>query len=92
MPAQRASTAAAGYHGIDILVRMLNAQGFTADLSTPIPPGAQVRLRLPGLGAAHARVVASEDGRLSARFANPIGEGRLQRIPGFARAPEPAAA
>ncbi|NJC34708.1 hypothetical protein GGR88_002222 [Sphingomonas jejuensis] len=79
------SRRACGYHGIDILVNMLSADGFTAEMRGLIPPGAQVRLKLPGLGAAHARVLSSEDGHLHARFANPIGLGRLARVPGFSR-------
>lgn len=75
-----------GYHGIDVLVNMLSADGFTAEMRGLIPTGAQVRLKLPGLGAAHARVLSSEDGHLHARFANPIGTGRLARVPGFSRA------
>lgn len=82
---------AIGYHGIDVLVTDLSTEGFLADIRAAVPVGARVRLRLPGLGAAHARVCWSQDGALRAEFANPVGFGRLVRIPGFTRLSRPAA-
>lgn len=81
-----------GYHGMDVVVSTLTPDSFVADLRASLPIGSQVRLRLPGLGAAHAQVLSSDEGRLHARFANPIGDGRLRRVPGFRRLAEAATA
>jgi hypothetical protein len=65
------------YHGRNIVIRELSTSGFAAECGFPCPPGAIVRLRLPYVGTALARVIESEDGRLSADFLNPISQARL---------------
>lgn len=66
-----------GYHGCDVLVCQMDGQGFEAELSTAIPKGSLVRLRLPGSGTMLARVAESRAGRLSADFINPVSPARL---------------
>jgi len=77
---------ALGYHGVDVIVRNISPLGFKADVSGDFPPGCYVRLRLPGLGAVHARVVWARDGSVGGEFCNPVEPSRLGRIVGMARA------
>lgn len=76
---------ALGYHGIDVVVRNISTLGFMAESPDAFPVGAYVRLRLPGLGAVHARVVWAEAGRIGAEFCNPVEQGRLCRIMGMSQ-------
>lgn len=76
---------ALGYHGIDVVVRNISTLGFMAETPDCFPVGAYVRLRLPGLGAVHARVVWCESGQLGAEFVNPVEPGRLSRIMGMSQ-------
>lgn len=76
---------ALGYHGIDVIVRNISTHGFMAEAGDAFPVDAYVRLRLPGLGAVHARVVWSEEGKIGAEFCNPVEPGRLSRIMGMSR-------
>ena len=66
-----------GYHGCDVVVRHISSDGFEADLTTAIPAGALVRLRLPGAGVMLARVGETRQGSLSAAFLNPVNPARL---------------
>ncbi len=72
-----------GYHGCDVLVCQMDGQGFEAELTTAIPKGSLVRLRLPGAGTMLARVATSKRGRLSADFINPVGPARLSMAVGM---------
>jgi hypothetical protein len=72
-----------GYHGCDVVVREISSCGFEADLTTPIPKGSLVRLRLPGSGVMLARVANSNAGHLSADFLNPVSASRLRMTVGM---------
>lgn len=74
---------ALGYHGIDVVVRTISPQGFSADANGDFPPGSYVRLRLPGLGAVHARIVWSEGRQVGGEFLNAVEPNRFGRIIGL---------
>lgn len=76
---------ALGYHGIDVIVRNISANGFMVETDGHFPPDTHIRLRLPGLGAVLGRVVWTESGQVGGAFLNPLEEGRLKRIVGFSR-------
>lgn len=76
---------ALGYHGVDVVVRNISPLGFKADVAGDFPAGSYVRLRLPGLGAVHARVVWSSEGSIGGEFCNPVDPRRLCRIIGMSR-------
>jgi hypothetical protein len=72
-----------GYHGCDVFVCKMNGQGFEAELTTAIPKGSLVRLRLPGAGTMLARVAKSHGGVLKADFVNPVSMARLNMTVGL---------
>ncbi len=72
-----------GYHGCDIVIRELCERSFLADFVTDFPTGALVRLRLPGTGTMIARIEESTQGKLFARFVNPVGLARLRKTVGL---------
>lgn len=72
-----APSPAASFHGRNVVVRELTEQGFCADCRDDFPVGALVRIRLPGAGAALARVTAAAHGVIEANFVNAIGPARL---------------
>lgn len=73
-----------GFHGDDVVVIDLSEVGFQARVTSHIPPKSLVRLRVPGLGMVVARVVWSRNGGIGGEFVNPVGEGRLRLVPGYA--------
>lgn len=75
---------ALGYHGIDVVIRTISSNGFMAEAEGEFPPGSFVRLRLPGLGAVHARVVWADGRQLGGEFLNAVQPARLGRILGVA--------
>lgn len=74
-----------GYHGCDVVIRDLSELGFTADIDAEIVSDAVVRLRLPGAGVLVARVVHGSEGRVEARFVNPVSASRLRLTLGMGR-------
>jgi hypothetical protein len=70
-------TPTASFHGRNIVVRELSENGFEADSIHDFPVGSLVRIRLPGAGAALARITDAEPGKLCASFVNPVGRARL---------------
>jgi hypothetical protein len=70
-------TPAASFHGRNVIIRALSETCFEADCGDDYPVGALVRVRLPGAGAALARVTGMTEGRLVADFINPVGSTRL---------------
>jgi hypothetical protein len=74
---------ALGYHGIDVIVRTISPQGFSADANGDFPPGSYVRLRLPGIGAVHARIIWNEGRQIGGEFLNVVEPSRLGRIVGL---------
>ncbi len=79
----RATMRALGYHGIDVVVRTISPQGFSAETNGDFPPGSYVRLRLPGLGAVHAKIVWTRDSQVGGEFLNMVEPNRLGRIIGL---------
>jgi len=71
------------YHGIDVILRSLSADGFAASTSTAFPPNAMVRLRLPGIGVIGAQVISAEPGHVDCRFMTPLPPARLSRALGI---------
>jgi hypothetical protein len=71
------------YHGCNVVVRNLCERQFEADLSTDVPTGALVRLRLPGAGMMVARVTSWDHGKLKASFVNPVSPARLGKTLGW---------
>jgi hypothetical protein len=83
--AVQATMRALGYHGIDVVIRTISPDGFMAEADGDFPPGSFVRLRLPGLGAVHARVVWADGRQLGGEFLNAVQPSRLGRILGMSR-------
>lgn len=81
-----ATMRALGYHGTDVLVRDISGEGFRAETRARFMPGSYVRLRIPGLGALHARIVWAKDDQVGGAFVNPVEPGRLNRIIGLGAA------
>lgn len=78
-----ATMRALGYHGIDVVVRDISCDGFMAETTNEFAPGSLVRLRIPGLGAIHAKILWSKPGHVGGSFFNTVEDGRLRRIVGI---------
>ena len=76
-PAVTPPSPAACFHGRDVMIRVLSENGFEADSRDEYPVGALVRVRLPGAGAALARITSMADGRVEGSFLNPVRPSRL---------------
>ncbi len=70
------------FHGRDVIVRALSATGFEADCDFACPEGSIVRLKLPCIGVALARVTRCTDDLLSADFVNPVALSRIANVLG----------
>jgi hypothetical protein len=78
------------YHGRNIVLKSLNSIGFSAETSFTCPKGALVRLRLPCLGVALARVTKVRRGTVEGEFINPVNPAQLAKVLGVAAAVQPA--
>jgi hypothetical protein len=72
------------YHGRNIVLKSLNSNGFSAEAAFACPKGALVRLRLPCVGVALARVTQAKAGRVEGTFINPVNEAQLAKVLGGA--------
>jgi hypothetical protein len=72
----------ASYHGLNVVLTSLNSTGFHAEASFACPKGALVRLRLPCVGVALARVTKVRRGILEGVFLNPVNPDRLSKVLG----------
>jgi hypothetical protein len=73
----------AGYHGQDVVLRTITAQGFEAELRTPVDAGAIMRLRIPGAGNLLVRIVDRSEEHLRGEFLNGLAQARLRSIVGI---------
>ncbi len=72
-----------GYDGADVALSQLSETGFAAEFGHALPVGAIVRLKLPGSGVMLAKITASQRGKISAEFLNPLNPARLRKTFGW---------
>ena len=65
---------------VDAEVRDLSTDGFMAETTLPLDPGAIVWLKLPGLEPQNSRVAWTEDGRIGCQFATPLHPLTLEML------------
>ena len=65
---------------VDAEVRDLSTNGFMAETSLQIDPGATVWLKLPGFEPQNSRVAWAEDGKVGCEFANPLHPLTLEML------------
>jgi hypothetical protein len=65
---------------VDAEVRDLSTNGFMAEASLKLEPGATVWLKLPGLEPQNSRVAWTEDGRIGCQFATPLHPLTLEML------------
>lgn len=80
---ERGLPANGGYHGRNVIVRALSSSGFTAECDFSCPEGSIVRLKLPCVGVALARVTQCCGDRVSADFVNPFAISRVANTLGM---------
>lgn len=73
----------------DAEVMNLSTDGFMATLPSPLEPGTNVWLRLPGLEPQSSRVVWFEDGRAGFQFATPLHPATVDLLAQTNRRPPP---
>lgn len=64
----------------DAEVRDLSTNGFMAETSLQLDPGATVWLKLPGLEPQNSRVAWAEDGKVGCEFATPLHPLTLEML------------
>jgi hypothetical protein len=65
---------------VDAEVRDLSTNGFMAETSLPLHPGATVWLKLPGLEPQNSRVAWAEEGKVGCEFSSPIHPLTLEML------------
>ena len=65
---------------VDAEVRDLSTNGFMAETSLQLDPGATVWLKLPGLEPQNSRVAWAEDGKIGCEFATPLHPLTLEML------------
>lgn len=65
---------------VDAEVRDLSTNGFMAETSLVLEPGATVWLKLPGLEPQNSRVAWTEDGKIGCEFSNPLHPLTLEML------------
>jgi len=74
---------------IDAEVQNLSTDGFMAETSLKLEPGATVWLKLPGLEPQNSTVVWAEDGKTGFQFATPVHPATIEMIVAMNRKPVP---
>lgn len=75
----------ADYHGLNVVLTSLDSTGFHAEAAFTCPKGALVRLRVPCVGVALARVTKVNQGNLEGVFLNPVNATQLSKALGASR-------
>jgi PilZ domain len=65
---------------VDAEVRDLSTNGFMAEASLKIEPGATIWLKLPGLEPQNSRVAWTEDGKMGCEFSTPLHPLTLEML------------
>ena len=65
---------------VDAEVRDLSTNGFMAETSLQLDPGATVWLKLPGLEPQNSRVAWAEDGKVGCEFTTPLHPLTLEML------------
>jgi hypothetical protein len=66
-----------GYMGLKVSLSDLSLEGFQAELGAYVSPETIVRLNLPRIGMVLAKVIWAKQGKIGARFVNPMSSQRL---------------
>lgn len=74
---------------VDAEVQNLSTDGFMAETSLKLEPGATVWLKLPGLEPQNCKVVWAEDGKTGFQFATPVHPATIELVVAMARKPVP---
>ena len=74
---------------VDAEVQNLSTDGFMAETSLTLEPGATVWLKLPGLEPQNSKVVWAEDGKTGFQFATPIHPATIELMVAMNRKPLP---
>jgi hypothetical protein len=65
---------------VEAEVRDLSTNGFMAETSLPLAPGATVWLKLPGLEPQNSRVAWTDDGKVGCEFSTPLHPLTLEML------------
>ena len=74
---------------VDAEVQNLSTDGFMAETSLQLEPGATVWLKLPGLEPQNSKVMWSEDGKAGFQFATPVHPATIELMVTMNRKPVP---
>ena len=72
---------------VDAEVRDLSTDGFMAETSLALEPGATLWLKLPGLEPQNSRVAWTQDGKVGCQFSTPLHPLTLEMLVKASRKP-----